>query len=296
MRPKRVTAVDKIVVDDLWGSEFSLETDSFTVHFELSPRNERISILSYSLKTVDGAVQLDRFLQRAALANGATKIWVKSCQGHALLFSQLGYRQEARIHNYFGQDEDAVIYARFFGDRHVSPNPKVNQEVLQLVNGCSQESPSGLPVEYEFKFASEDEMPELALLYSRVFSTYPNPIHDPDYLVSTLEHVLYGIIYRAGRPVAAASADINQRLQNAEMTDFATLPSARGKGLASYLLARLERELVGQGIYSFYTICRSTSPSINLVFAKQGYRYTGTLVNNCNIGGGLEDMNVYCKG
>jgi hypothetical protein len=31
------------------------------------------------------------------------------------------------------------------------------------------------------------------------------------------------------------------------------------------------------------------------VFYNRGYVYTGTLVNNCHISGGFEDMHVWCR-
>jgi hypothetical protein len=34
---------------------------------------------------------------------------------------------------------------------------------------------------------------------------------------------------------------------------------------------------------------------MNRVFYNRRYRWTGTLVNNCHISGGFEDMHVWCK-
>ena len=44
-----------------------------------------------------------------------------------------------------------------------------------------------------------------------------------------------------------------------------------------------------------YTIARAISPGMNITFAKAGYKFSGTLINNTNISGGIESMNVWYK-
>jgi putative beta-lysine N-acetyltransferase len=79
------------------------------------------------------------------------------------------------------------------------------------------------------------------------------------------------------------------------MTDFATLPEARGKGLAGVLLSEMEKNMQRERIATAYTIARARSFGMNVVFARAGYTFAGTLVNNTNIAGGLESMNVWYK-
>jgi hypothetical protein len=45
----------------------------------------------------------------------------------------------------------------------------------------------------------------------------------------------------------------------------------------------------------FYTIARAASHGMNTTFARQGYRFAGTLVNNTHIAGGIESMNVWYR-
>ena len=154
-----------------------------------------------------------------------------------------------------------------------------------------------LPDGYTFTITTEKKhYNDLASLYKKVFETYPFPIFDPDYLKKTAEsNIIYGIIYNGeGIPVGAASAETD-RYKNAEMTDFATLPSERGKGLASILLRSLEEEAENRGIKNFYTIARCRSLGMNKVFLKGGYKFTGKLINNCNICGDMENMAIWCK-
>jgi putative beta-lysine N-acetyltransferase len=79
------------------------------------------------------------------------------------------------------------------------------------------------------------------------------------------------------------------------MTDFATLPEYRSKGLASFLLMKMEEEMRRRGIITAYTIARAESYGMNIVFSKHGYAYAGTLVKNTNISKGIESMNVWYK-
>ncbi len=50
-----------------------------------------------------------------------------------------------------------------------------------------------------------------------------------------------------------------------------------------------------RGIKTSYSIARAVSYGMNITFAKHGYIYSGTLVNNTNIAGSIESMNVWHK-
>jgi putative beta-lysine N-acetyltransferase len=95
--------------------------------------------------------------------------------------------------------------------------------------------------------------------------------------------------------IAASSSEMDQPERNTEMTDFATLPEARGQGLATALLGRMEADAAELGLSMAYTIARSPSYGMNITFARMGYAYAGRLKNNTNIGGDFESMNVWYK-
>ena len=79
------------------------------------------------------------------------------------------------------------------------------------------------------------------------------------------------------------------------MTDFAVLPEYRGQNLAFRLLVKMEQEMKYANIKTVYTIARLKVPGMNKTFLKSGYKFTGTLLNNTNIGGSIESMNIYYK-
>jgi putative beta-lysine N-acetyltransferase len=79
------------------------------------------------------------------------------------------------------------------------------------------------------------------------------------------------------------------------MTDFATRPDCRGRGLANHLLVQAEAAAEKLGIKTAYTIARAYSAGMNITFARNGYTFSGTLTHNTQISGKLESMNVWYK-
>ena len=127
-----------------------------------------------------------------------------------------------------------------------------------------------------------------------MFASYPFPIHDPDYLIETMRsHVCYFVAEKDGKIAAASSGEMDQENRNAEMTDFATLPDHLGNGLAVHLLKFMEPEMRKRNIATLYTIARAISPGMNITFAKCGYTFGGTLINNTQISGSIESMNLW---
>ncbi len=105
----------------------------------------------------------------------------------------------------------------------------------------------------------------------------------------------YGAFDAKGKLVAASSAEMDKTSLNAEMTDFATRPDSRGHNIALHLLRLMEGDMAERGLKVLYTIARALSAGMNVTFARAGYIFTGTLVNNTNIAGSIESMNVWYK-
>jgi hypothetical protein len=57
----------------------------------------------------------------------------------------------------------------------------------------------------------------------------------------------------------------------------------------------MQKAMTERGITTWYTIARALSAGMNITFAKAGYRYAGTLVNNTDISGTIESMNVWWR-
>ena len=106
---------------------------------------------------------------------------------------------------------------------------------------------------------------------------------------------LYALIRDGHGLMSAASAEVNRKYLNAELTDCASAEEVQGKGYMRMLLTALESTLKSQGIGCFYTIARSESYGMNKVFHQLGYSFGGRMTNNCIIFSGMEDMNVWYR-
>ena len=272
-----------------------LEGEGFAADVVVSSHNQRLQVLSHDAGDVDSLV---RELARRAEEAGFGKVFAKVPEAERALFEAAGMEAEATIQGYYGGDDAAVVSLFVDPARRERPFLGEQQAILDRIRSRPPDpSLPELPVGYRLKVAEPEDADDLAALYQQVFASYPFPITDPGYLVSTMAtHVVYRLVRDAdGALVAAASAETDADHGNAEMTDFATLTSQRGLGLAQHLLAALEDDMRERGIGALYTIARARSAGMNRVFANRGYRWTGTLVNNCHISGRFEDMHVWCR-
>ncbi len=270
--------------------------DDFRAEVRVSPFNQRLQVLSYrgpSLPDMVAALWAD------AEARGFGKLFMKAAATDRPLLEASGMEAEASIEDYFGADDPAVVMSAFLSEERRSQRALDREE--EILERIRQQPPNraapDLPTGYSMAVARPEDADELAALYREVFASYPFPITDPRYLVATMEsRVVYRIVRDAeGSVVAAASGEMDPLRGNAEMTDFATLPSQRGLGLAQHLLAALEDDMRTRGVHHLYTIARARSAGMNRVFYNRGYELTGTLVNNCHIAGRFEDMHVWCR-
>ena len=153
-----------------------------------------------------------------------------------------------------------------------------------------------LPHGFEYTICEKSDACEIANVYKKVFETYPFPIHDPRYIEKTMdENLIYFCIWNGTNIVALASSEMDIESQNVEMTDFATLPEYQGNSFSLYLLQKMEHEMQKKNMKTAYTIARAASYGMNIAFTKSGYEYGGTLINNTNISGNFESMNVWYK-
>jgi putative beta-lysine N-acetyltransferase len=259
------------------------------------PLNDRIYLMK--LNAEDMPQLLDQ-LDTLADEQGYSKIFAKVTAEHRSLFEEFGYRPEALVPGLYNGRQDALFLGRFLTpDREVDRKLRRTSEILELAarNWGKGRLANGAATA-EVVPAAAGDVEEMSQVYCEVFPSYPFPIHDPDYLLQTMKsHVRYFLVRSAGRIAAISSAEMDHEAGNAEMTDFATRPEHRGAGLGSCLLERMELEMDALGIETLYTIARSLSPGMNIVFSRMGYFYAGTLVNNTNISGRIENMNVWYK-
>ncbi len=236
-------------------------------------------------------------LELLARERGYTKIFAKLPKGPEREFVANGYRVEASVPGFYKGDTEVLFLARYLDPaRAASPDAAEIARIAELASGKPASAPPPLPAEFTLRVCTRDDVEAMAGIYREVFSTYPFPIHDPVWLLETMQsHIDYFGVEYEGRLVALASSEKDLDGLNVEMTDFATLPDFRGRNLALHLLAAMEAAMRRKRMRTACTIARAMSPGMNITFAKAGYTFSGTLVNNTNISGGIESMNVWHK-
>ena len=263
--------------------------------------SDRVYLMSVAEEDMPGLLPE---MERLAKEEGYGKIFAKAPARWAEAFSRAGYRVEAEVPNFYQGRENGLFLGKYFNrERTVAPDQAEIEQLLALSCGEHADRRKADPAadtaaesRYATRLCTAADCEAMAQLYSRIFPTYPFPIDDPDFLRQTMaEKVCYAGAWRDNRPAALASAEISSAAAHAEMTDFATDPRDRGQRLAARLLNLLEQEMASQGIKTAYTIARAISPGMNLSFARAGYRHAGTLINNTQICGRIESMNVWYK-
>ncbi|RQD65548.1 MAG: putative beta-lysine N-acetyltransferase [Desulfonatronovibrio sp. MSAO_Bac4] len=257
------------------------------------PMSDRVYLMSMAENDSPDIVSR---LDKLSCEKGYTKIFAKVPDSCSPLFKEAGYITEAYVPGLFNGEEDARFMGKYLDKERARPSdPELIDNVLEVARSKAQSpSQASLPQGYEVRAMNHQDANEMAQVYKQVFDSYPFPVFDPDYLLETMEkNVVYFGITHNNRIVGLASAETDPKSLSAEMTDFATLPSHRGQGLAGVLLEFMLNEMSNTRISTLFTIARAVSFGMNITFARAGFEFSGTLINNTHIAGQIESMNVW---
>jgi putative beta-lysine N-acetyltransferase len=216
---------------------------------------------------------------------------------HIETFNNYGFSMEGRISGFF-QGKDAYILTKYKGStRNESVSVDSNQQIMEIVRDDHKVvSKVRLDRKFEISLATGNDVDALSNLYQQVFTYYPTSVHDPDYLRTKINKDYFFVTIKENNTiVSAASAMIKPEYNSAEITDCATDPTYRGNNLLYSIILEIEKELLNRGVQTFFSLTRSQSPAMNLTVKRLGYKYEGTLINNCKIYSGFEDMNIWTK-
>ncbi len=207
---------------------------------------------------------------------------------------QYGFIIEGQIAGFF-DGTDAYCLSLFIDKkRQYSKYNLLEDEILTKCQTNS--SVKDIDDDIIIRDAKKSDINQMIFLFKKVFKTYPSPIFDANYLNEILgKKVLFKIAVKQKEIICIASADIDFVHNNAEITDCCTNPIFRGKGLLTNLIIELEKTLNNSNIGTLYSLSRATEPGINKVLWKMQYKYSGRMLNNCNISGDFEDMNIWVK-
>jgi len=260
------------------------------------PLSDRIYMMkmgeSQSEDLVDG-------LLRKAIDGGYSKVFVKIPESSDEPFLDAGFQKEASVPGFFHGQESASFLGYYLNsERRQEENPEKLDGILELTQRQGDsDGPAPLSRDiFTIRPCRAGDVNKMAEIYQKVFPTYPFPIHSPDYLQETMEsNVDYFGVTVNNRLVALSSSEMDTESKNVEMTDFATLPDWRGNSLGTHLLNRMEEAMKTKKIKTAYTIARAASLGMNITFARCNYEYGGRLINNTNISGQIESMNIWYK-
>lgn len=262
--------------------------------------NRRIYLMKSDFTMVP---QLFEHMEKLAAEQDYTKLFIKAPEKHQAYFLEHGCVEEARIPAYYDQ-EACVFLGKFLDPQRRLLDKETGERMAENLKLAQERAPEHDGLSYKpqlddsctLRKLEEQDCAELARLYRLVFKSYPFPIFEEDYLKKTMqEHIMYFGVFQEGVLIAAASSEMDTETRSVELTDFATNPAFRGKSLAGVLLHSMEKAMEKEGMRTLYTIARALSPGMNISFARAGYTYGGTLINNTDISGNIESMNVWYR-
>ncbi|MDK2889190.1 MAG: beta-lysine N6-acetyltransferase [Thermoanaerobacter sp.] len=265
----------------------------FWVSARLDQTSERIWVIDYQ---AGNPAALRSFLKKLALRRGMGKIIFPVKSGDLLKIQGGGFHVEGMIDGYF-QGGNAYFLAAFpRAERRDSRVLNQEQKVLQEILACKKDWRGSLPPGFTLRQAGGDDIFPMARLFKKVFRSYPTPVYDPFYLACSMKKGdLFMVVYHGDRLASVAAAEIQCEHRRAELTNCATDPAYRGMGLNSLLLLHIEKQCLERNINCLYSLARASSYGMNLVLHRLGYVFRGTLINNCHIDGGFENMNIWVR-
>ena len=242
---------------------------------------------------VDGDELARQLLESAELQNRGRVVVMANAEISAGLRDE-GFTCEATIQDFYnGEDECFVMGAWPDSRRRGLADRERVERVIEFVEQVPPDTSRALAVTAR---ASTDDAEDVARLIGDTFDQYPTPSYDPSYIAADIERgTPYRIVRQGSEVVACASASLIEGAGAAELTDCATRPSSRGKGLMQSLLTALLDDLERLEFSTAFTMARANQVGMNIVFKRLGFDYNGTMAQSCRIGRGLEDMNVWSR-
>ncbi|MDD4127513.1 MAG: putative beta-lysine N-acetyltransferase [Methanomicrobium sp.] len=269
------------------------------------PHNNRLYLMKLNSEDYPAIIQE---INRIAKERGYSKSFAKVPARFKDEFLSDGYICEGVIQGMFLGSEDGYFLSKYFDYKRKESTKQVITEEI-LIN-AEQENKrekkerdkagkirrSLPPKGFVIRQADYSDSDSLSGLFSDTFETYPFPISDSSYIKKTMdEGIVYFGIWKGDNLLAASSSETDKNSKSVEMTDFATHNDYLGNGFAGILLDKMEEDMRKKGFLTAYTIARAAFLPVNLLFYRRGYRHAGTLVNNTNICGSFESMNLWCK-
>jgi beta-lysine N6-acetyltransferase len=288
-RGVRTTAIGQV-----YGLDFEIEGDGFSVRVYFDYYNRRLKVLSYRAEDYRSMCARLTWL---ANENGFDKILVKARDSDWQSFLPSGFVLEG-ILRYYYRGDDAYVLGRFGSQERLRIDDflKKSQLIEELLGETDDHEILPLDSGLRVAVVGEELVPALVDHYEALFPNYYTPLTHPDYLLQTMHrNVIYrAVVDPAGRVVSAGSAELTGQ-GSAELGDCATRAAFRGRSLIYHVIDALEAEVRERQCVAAFGLATSVSASQNRMFRRMGYEYSGRLLKNFAVEGGFEDMNIWTK-
>ena len=264
--------------------------------FEIDKTNKRLKIFDCTEQDLES---FSRRMEELAKENELEKIILFGKNpNYKDACTTLGFVYEGKIDGFF-DGKDAYMLSKFLtSKRETSDNVENEDQILTTIKDTGPATTNNeLPEGYQIREAKPEDAERIVEIFNVVFKTYPSPMHNKDYVVKALKTNVDLVVIEneQGEIVSLSSAEMDFERKNAEITDCATLPSERGKGLMYHMIHFLEEKMQKRGILNLFSIARARSFGMNKVLYNHDYQYRGRLINNVHISGNWENMNIWVK-
>lgn len=256
--------------------------------------NKRLVVEGYAQGTKPSLY--GRHLIHLAEKKKLEKVWLWALPADVPEFIRCGFRIEGNL--FCGNHEEFAVSLAYYvsGARGNSDKLQLENDIIHTVRWEPINQLQRLPHGIELKLLNESFALQISQLLTKVFTSYPSPVKNPQYIHSLIQQGnIFAGAFSQEKLIGVAAAYPDPILNRCEMTDCATIAEFRGHSLSERLLWILEHEVQKHGTFTLYTLSRAQSYGMNRVFHKLGYRYQGRLIKNCHIAGSFEDMNLWVR-
>ncbi|SDJ12197.1 putative beta-lysine N-acetyltransferase [Salimicrobium halophilum] len=270
------------------------EFDKCLEHLHLEPISRRMKAYLLPKETeLDSYVD---YLIQIGMENDCDKIIFFVTGEETRLMQERFYSYEGRIGGFF-DGEDAYVYALFLDEkRNIRSATEKEKRVLQTAFSYATKEEGEAGKSYYIRRAQKADRFGMSQLYKQVFASYPTPMDDPDFILEMMESGVYAMVGEyEGRIVSSCAGDWMPLYNACELTDCATLPEHRGKGLLVSQARRILEACRERRVKTIFSYSRSLSTGMNIINARLGFKYGGRMVRNSNIAGSFENMNIWYR-
>ncbi|MGO4888650.1 putative beta-lysine N-acetyltransferase [Anaerobacillus sp. MEB173] len=258
---------------------------------DIDPKNERI--VAYVIEAPETEIFQLKTLQQQHMPG---KTIVYTLPGYVKYFQKEKYQLEGQIQGFFN-GQDGMIVSKFHQqERKVDNDLSQRERIIQIALADKKKySISTTATGYTIERIQQKDIAQLSALYRTVFERYPTNIFDAKYIEKSMNDDYFFVVAKQNDQIVCAASAMVNPYNSAEITDCATDPSHRGKNLLAPVIVEIEKQLQGRHVHHYYSLTRALSVGMNVTIKRLGYHYEGTLVKNCVISTGFEDMNIWVK-